>query len=338
MQILVDTNYDFMGKRKIGFVLSALALAVAIGSLLVHGGPKYSIDFTGGSFVQMAFTPPLSADALRSAVTGAGINAEIQQVSGSNEYIIRMKNEDVESVGASVLAPGSDATPFAVVDALVKQSHPDSQTELLRQEKVGPKIGGELRNRAVQAIILALVLMLGYIAFRFHGLFFALGAVAALAHDVLIVLGIFSLTGKEVSLSILAALLTIAGYSINDTIVVFDRIREQMKSMRKGSLEDVFNLSINRTLSRTVLTSLTTLFAVFSLHVFGGSVIHDFAFAVLCGVVVGTYSSIFVAAALVLVMQLWWNRRERTRSASGAQAKKAARGKTKKAQAAAAGT
>jgi preprotein translocase SecF subunit len=259
----------------------------------------------------------IGAEELRGAVRDGGLaSVEIQRLTGSNEFIIRLKNEEVAAASAALLGADETPDPFAVVKQAVATARPDIETTLMRQETVGPKIGEELRGRAVQSILVALVLMLVYIAVRFSGVVFALGAVAALFHDVIIVLGVFSLSGREVSLTILAALLTIAGYSINDTIVVFDRIREQIKLMRRDSLETVINKSINLTLSRTVLTSLTTLFAVLSLYLFGGSVIHDFAFAVLVGVLVGTYSSIFVASSLVLVMQNWRAKREK-RPASG---------------------
>ncbi|MGD8395870.1 MAG: protein translocase subunit SecF, partial [Candidatus Eiseniibacteriota bacterium] len=271
MQILVDTKIDFMGKRRIAFFLSVAALLVSIGSLIMHGGPRLSIDFTGGTFVQAAFEPMISAEELRGAVRDAGLESvEIQRLTGSNEFIIRMKNEEVAAASTALLGDEEAPDPFAVIKHAVDTARPDIETTLMRQETVGPKIGEELRGRAVQSILVALVLMLVYIAIRFSGLFFALGAVVALFHDVIIVLGVFSITGREVSLTILAALLTIAGYSINDTIVVFDRIREQLKLMRRDSLETVINKSINLTLSRTVLTSLTTLFAVVSLFIFGG--------------------------------------------------------------------
>lgn len=323
MQILVDTKFDFMGKRRLTFVISGLAILVSIASLVMHGGPNLSIDFTGGTFVQMDFNPPVRAEDLRAAVTGGGLTSvEIQGLTGSNEYMLRMKNEEVEAAAAAVLGADHPPDPYAVIRTLVQKQHPDIETTLMRQETVGPKIGSELRTKAVQAILVALALMLVYIAFRFAGIFFAVGAVLALFHDVLIVLGVFSVLEKEVSLTILAALMTIAGYSINDTIVVFDRIREQMRMMRRDTLEAVINKSINMTLSRTLLTSLTTLFAVLALYLLGGTVIHDFAFAVLAGVVVGTYSSVFVASTLVLVLSNWRGQREhakhRTRGAGGA--------------------
>ncbi len=312
MQILVDTKIDFMGKRRIAFLLSAVCLIVAIASLVLHGGPRLSIDFTGGTFVQMAFVPPIGAEELRGAATRGELSSvEIQELTGSNEFMIRMKNEEIAAASETLLGAGHIPDPYSVIRQLVQQDRPEVETVLMRQETVGPKIGSELRSRAIQSILVALVLMLVYIAFRFAGIFFALGAVAALFHDVVLVLGVLSVLQIEVSLTILAALLTIAGYSINDTIVVFDRIREQTRMMRRDSLVDIINKSINMTLSRTLLTSVTTLFTVVSLFVFGGTVIHDFAFAVLIGVLIGTYSSIFVASSLVLVMNSWRSGRER---------------------------
>ena len=325
MQILVDTKFDFMGKRRAGFLLSAVVLLISIGSLVMHGGPRLSIDFTGGTFVQLAFEPPVNPEELRRAISDGNISAEIQQVTGrdTSEYIIRMQNEEVAAAAATVLGTDENVDPFVVVRTLVQEQRPEVGATLLRQETVGPKIGNELRYKAIQSILVALLLMLIYIAIRFAGFYFAIGAVVAIFHDVVIVLGVFSILQIEVSLTILAALLTIAGYSINDTIVVFDRIREQLKLLRRDSMETVINVSINKTLSRTVLTSVTTMFAVLSLYFFGGTVIHDFAFAVVIGVVVGTYSSIFVASAVTLALHGWKADRDR-RSAPTKRGKKKA--------------
>jgi preprotein translocase SecF subunit len=188
----------------------------------------------------------------------------------------------------------------------------DSVT-LMSQETVGPKIGRELERKAAMAILWSLILILGYIAWRFTRISFGIGAVVALFHDILITLGVFSILDREVSLTVVAAFLTIGGYSINDTIVVFDRIRENLGAARRLTFQEIVNKSINQTLSRTVLTSSTTLLAVLSLFFLGGVVIHEFALAMLVGVLIGTYSSIFVASSLALDLSNWWNRRKEAR-------------------------
>jgi preprotein translocase SecF subunit len=232
---------------------------------------------------------------IRDALTNAGIeDAEIQEIKGSDgKQLILIKTQAVGDM--------KDKTSTKVID-VIKQKFPnnvDLDTLIRLQEEVGPKIGDELKGKAILAIFWALLGIILYIWWRFE-LTFGLAAVAALFHDILITVGIFSLLGKEISLSIVAALLTIVGYSLNDTIVVFDRIREDLKLYRKESYGSVINHSINETLSRTIITSLTTFVVVLSLYIFGGTVIHDFAFAILVGVVVGTYSSIFVASPLMV--------------------------------------
>ncbi len=220
-----------------------------------------------------------------------------------------MQEQEVAEKSKQYLSSGI-ANPFGLIEYAVKKQMPDVQVTLRRQETVGPKIGGELRNRAGQAVLVALLLMLIYIALRFPGLSFAVSAVIALFHDVILTLGVFSLLDKEVSLTVLAALLTIAGYSINDTIVVYDRIREELKARRREPLEKVVNRAVNLTLSRTLLTGLTTIFALIALFFMGGTVIHDFAFAMLVGVIWGTYSSVFVASSLVVAWETWRQKRE----------------------------
>jgi len=285
---LVGTKFDFMGKRKIAGAVSGAMILISLVSLVAHGGPRLGIDFKGGTLVQILFDRDVQLDQLRRALEEGGIeNPEIQSIVSEygehREVLIRMKHD-----------PTKD--PFGTIKAAVLAKMPDVGIELRRQETVGPKIGKELRGKAVWAVLWALVGIMLYVSWRYE-FTFAVGAVVALFHDIFIVLGLFSLLNKEISLVIVAAFLTIGGYSINDTIVVFDRIREQMRAYRREKLEVVMNMSINQVLSRTVITSLTTLFAVLSLFVLGGEVLHDFAFALLAGIVVGTYSSIFVASA-----------------------------------------
>lgn len=301
MKFFGKTKIDFIGKRRIAFAISLIVILAGIVSLIINQGPKYSIDFTGGVSMELDLTPVkegaqiVKVQDIRDALTNAGIeDAEIQEIKGSEgKQLVLIKTQVVGNM--------KDKTSTKVVNVIKKQ-FPDNvepDTLIRLQEEVGPKIGDELKGKAILAIFWALMGIILYIWWRFE-FSFGLAAVAALFHDVLITIGIFSVFGKEISLSIVAALLTIVGYSLNDTIVVFDRIREDLKLYRKESYSSVINHSINETLSRTIITSITTFVVVLSLYLFGGTVIHDFAFALLVGVIVGTYSSIFVASPLMV--------------------------------------
>ena len=287
------TKIDFMGKRLAAFIISSLLIIAGIVSLIVHGGPNYGIDFAGGTLIQVRFSQPVTAGEIRESLKDAGLTGTIQRfgAEGAGEYLIRLQTSSSDLEGLSA----------TIKDALAKRFGKDT-FEIRRTEMVGPKVGKDLRRKGLQAIIFALIGILIYISFRFK-FRFAVGAVVALAHDVMITVGVFSLTNKEFSLPVLAALLTIVGYSLNDTIVVYDRIRENMGRMRRELLEKTINISINETLSRTILTSFTTLIVVIILFLIGGGVIHDFTFALLVGIVVGTYSSIFVASPLVVLWE-----------------------------------
>lgn len=288
MQILKRTNFDFVGKRKVAFAISIGLIVVGLISLIAHKGPAFSIDFAGGTLLQMKFEKDLSVQDIRASLDKIGWgDAEIQKFGEGKEFLIRVKKQEVGTkVGDQIKA------------ALIKD-FPNNVFEVRREEKVGPKIGEELKGKAVWAIFWAMIGILIYITWRFE-FKFAVGAIAALFHDVLITVGIFSILNKEISLAIVAALLTIVGYSLNDTIVVFDRIREDLALMRGQSYETIINASINQTLSRTIITSLTTLVVVICLFALGGEVIRDFAFALMVGVAVGTYSSIFVASPVLI--------------------------------------
>lgn len=300
MRFFGDTKIDFIGKRKIAFAVSIIVILAGIVSLVINGGPKYSIDFTGGVSMELDLTPltenaqPIDIQTIRDVLTANGIEgSEIQTIRGLDKKSLVLIKTKVVS--------GEEKISTKIIDT-IKREFPDNvdPTTLIRlQEEVGPKIGGELKEKMILAIFWALLGIIIYIWWRFE-FTFGLAAVAALIHDVAITIGIFSIVGKEISLPIVAALLTIVGYSLNDTIVVFDRIREDLRVFRKESYANVINHSINETLSRTIITSLTTFVVVLSLYIFGGSVIHDFAFAFLVGVVVGTYSSIFIASPLMV--------------------------------------
>ena len=296
LEILHGVNVDWMGRRHIAYIFSGLCVLTAIVSLVMHGGPRYGVDFTGGTLVEMRVTPPPPVDAVRSAVDRAGfVGAEIQQLQEAGRFLIR--------IGVTEGA----ANPAPKVREAVMAAKPGATAEVIRVETVGPRVGNELRGAAINAVLLALGLILVYVAIRYDWRY-SLGAVVALFHDVFIALGAVSITNREVTLTVVAALLTIAGFSINDTIVVFDRIRERKDKMRREPPEKVMNLAVNETLSRTIITSFTVFLTVAALFFLGGEVIHDFSFAMLVGVVFGTYSSVYVASGLALDTQLYLER------------------------------
>ncbi|RLB66258.1 MAG: protein translocase subunit SecF [Deltaproteobacteria bacterium] len=287
-------NIQFVGRRFLFITLSTVVILIGIASLIFHGGLNYGIDFAGGTMVQVKFSQPTTPDDIRKALKGLDLGSStIQQFeeSSGEEFLIRVEKSKSDLVGLS-----------DEIKATLDKAYGDNQVDIRRVEMVGPKVGQDLRRKGVMAIIYALVGILIYVTFRFE-FKFALGAVVALFHDVIITVGIFSLLDKEFNLSILAALLAIVGYSLNDTIVVYDRIRENLKQPGKRSYEELINTSINETLSRTILTSLTTVLVLLSLFFLGGGVIHDFAFALMVGVIVGTYSSIFIASPIVIAMK-----------------------------------
>ena len=282
MRFLSKTNIDFISKQKITGFLSIALIVAGIASLIMKGGPLLSIDFTGGTVAQVKFEKPVELGQLRETLSDYGFKgAEIVEFGSPDEILIKTQfsGSSSEISEKLTLALGNSFT-------------------LRRVESVGPKIGKELQTDALKAIGLALLLILIYITFRFDR-YYALGSVMALIHDVLITLGVFSLLDYEINLSIIAAFLTIVGYSLNDTIVVFDRIRENIPKFMKKTLNDVVNISLNETLNRTVVTSLTTMMVVVILFLWGGKVINLFAFALIIGVFVGTYSSLFVASPVM---------------------------------------
>lgn len=306
MRILQNTKIPFVGIRYYAYAFSAILILAGIIGIAVNG-LNWSIDFTSGVAAKVNLkavdtsVPPLKIDKLRSVLKSNGYpEAEIQRIGDLDNasFMIKIKSKtsssDVSSeTKSNIIAIIKDNLPEYVAG---KDMSKDVIEEIY---EVGPKVGGELRTAARFAVLVSLILMIIYIWFRFE-LTFGLMAILALFHDVLIIVGVFAITGREISVQIIAALLTIVGYSINDTIVIFDRIREDLKIHRKTPIAEVFNSSINNTLSRTVLTAGTTLFTALSLYFFGGSVLHDFAFAMCLGIFFGTYSSIFVASNLVI--------------------------------------
>ncbi|MDQ7031515.1 MAG: protein translocase subunit SecF [Desulfonauticus sp.] len=332
-----DTNWDFIGFRKVAFAISGFLILIGLISLLVKGGPKYGIDFSGGMIVQIKLSRSIPESNLKAALAKTGLSQLIIQKFGNeadHEYLLRLPQlkqtgEQIRKLIATALAKHLKGVNFTIQ----------------RLEMVGPKVGKDLKKKALEALFYAVLLIAIYISGRFEykwvlsaimaaalglGVYvlqlfslpmafliigamlitlflcwylklkYALGAIVALIHDVTITVGIFSILNKEFDLTIVAALLTIIGYSLNDTIIVFDRIRENLKGKKGGNFAEIINKSINQTLSRTILTSGTTLLVVLSLLILGGGVIHDFALALFIGIIVGTYSSIYVASPILL--------------------------------------
>ncbi len=301
MRFIKDAHIDFISQTRLGFMISGFVILAGLISLFLQGGPKLSIDFNGGTMIAVTYTEKMDIEEVRESMSHVIIDGVTYDF--RNEEIKHFG--DAKNVSARLPQVEEKHENFAqgVVDHLYR-SFPgkvpaDAGEFILSIEKVGPKIGAELGGNAIMAILTSLVLILAYISVRFE-FKFALGAIAALTHDVLITIGIFSIMDYEISLPVVAAFLTIVGYSLNDTIVIFDRIRENVKARKRDSYPVVVNDSINESLSRTVITSMTTFFVVFVLWIFGGEVIHNFAFAMIIGVVVGTYSSIYIASPIVV--------------------------------------
>ena len=293
MQFLTNAHFDFVGKRKLALIMSAVVIGAGLVSLAIKRGPALSIDFRGGTIVELRIEPAAPIGEVRSALSSAGIAADGVQSFG-----------DAEEVLIYIAAHEGELTEESRVTSALRAALPDRTIEERRVETVGPKIGGELKTAALNSIFVALLLIVVYVSLRFD-FHYALAAVVALMHDVLVTVGIFSLFNREISLTVLAALLTIVGYSLNDTIVIFDRVRENMGLRRKESYESIINKSINETLSRTLITALTTFFTSFMLFLFGGPVIRDFALAMTIGVVAGTYSTIYIASPIVIAWYHW---------------------------------
>jgi preprotein translocase subunit SecF len=331
-----DVNINFIGKKTIAFALSGALILITIVSLILHGGPKYGIDFAGGTLIQAKFSSSTRISDIKSALSKMDINISSVQQFGDRkdfEFLIRadISSEITEDLSMKI--------------EQILEAATGNKSEIRRVEMVGPQVGKDLREKALLAMFFALLFITIYISGRFElkwfksgvmagglmlsvyvlNLFnvsipflmagalvvtlilfwvlelkYAMGAIVALIHDVTITVGIFSIFDKEFTLPIIAALLTIIGYSLNDTIIVFDRIRENLRKYHKQRLDFILNKSVNETLSRTILTSLTTLIVLIALFILGGGIIHDFAFAMIIGIIIGTYSSIFVASPILL--------------------------------------
>jgi len=280
-------TFNFMAKSKLAMILSIVIVLTSFG-LLATKGLNYGVDFAGGTIVQVKYDKVAPIDEMREKLKSSKIfdNASITEFGSPDEVVIRMK-----TTTGSVTTDVGDVTREALAGT--------GKFEIRRVDIVGPKVGSELKEKGIMSLFLAILGILIYVAFRFEWRF-AVASIVALVHDISIALGAIALVGLDVNLDVLAALLTILGYSLNDTIIVFDRIREGVTNGRNTELSDIINESVTRTLARTTLTSLTTFFVVFTLFMFGGEIIHAFAFTLLVGVVVGTYSSIFVASPILL--------------------------------------
>lgn len=301
MRLFHQTNIPFVKIRYYAYAVSVFILVVGIVGIVTRG-LNWSIDFTSGVALEVnlapvdASTPPLQIDQLRSILKSNGFkDAEIQRVgqTGSSHFLIKTKGTTSGGTGQKIIKVITENLPEYVKGKDINKD------VVLQIDEVGPKVGKELRSQALLAILLSMALMIIYIWIRFE-LTFGISAILAIFHDVFCLVGIFAITGKEITIQVIAALLTLVGYSINDTIVVYDRIREDLRVYRKDPYEVVFNNAINKTLSRTVITAGTTLLTALALYFFGGTVIHDFAFAMVLGLLFGTYSSIFVASNLVI--------------------------------------
>ena len=286
--MLITKHINFMGKRKIAMIISAVLILLSLGSL-VFKGLNLGVDFTGGTVIEVGYPGNANILEIRESLKKEGFDAAVQPFGTAQDVLIRLPEQtgvDRAEVSDNVLKTLRAETPGV---------------ELRRVEFVGPQIGDELRDQGGIAMLLALGGILIYIALRFE-FRFSLGSIIALLHDVVLTVGFFSITGIEFDLTILAAVLAIIGYSLNDTIVVFDRIRENFLKLRKADTEESVDISINETLSRTLVTSFTTLLVLISLFVFGGEIIHGFSIAMIVGILVGTYSSIYVASSSLLMM------------------------------------
>ena len=310
-----DTRIDFIGRRRIAALISISVIVIVLSSLFFRG-LNLGIDFTGGTLVEVSYSSSVNTEEVRTNLRRSGLDGVVVQYFGtSRDVLIRLPADpEVDAAESSSLIISSLREPYG--ETLAQSSENDSQrcvfqdgttgdctVQMRRVEFVGPQVGGELTEKGGLAMLYALIGILAYVAWRFEWRF-ALGAVIALVHDVVVTVGIFSLLGLEFSLPVLAAVLAVIGYSLNDTIVVFDRIRENFRKMRKGTIVEIMNSAINQTLRRTLLTSLTTLLVVVTLILLGGEIIKGFAVALFIGILVGTYSSIFVASPVVLSLRI----------------------------------
>lgn len=286
-----NTNFDFVGRRRFAYPLSVFLIVLSLGAFFVQG-LNFGIDFRGGILIEIKTDGPANVGELRNMVGVLNLGeVQVQEFGAADDVLIRVQQQD-----------GAEAEQLQAIN-IIKDALGDTVVEYRRTEFVGPTVGAELISSAIWAVLLAIGAILVYIWFRFEWQF-GVGAVIALTHDVLTTIGLFAITQLEFNLATVAAILTIAGYSINDTVVIYDRVREELRRYKKLDMPALLNLAANRTLSRTFMTSVTTLIALVALAVFGGTIIRDFALAMIWGVVIGTYSSVFVAVPVLLALNL----------------------------------
>jgi len=295
MELLGKTNIDFIGKQKISFVISAIISLIGIIGIIqiARGAANMGIDFSGGTSIQLKFDKAFQIADARTALHKNGITkADLQEIKDGNKLLVKLDNNAGAALGK----------PAEAVQTAFKKEFVNNPFVIESSTEIGPSIGDKLRNDTLQAVAISFLCIVLYIAWRFD-FKFGIGAIVATTHDCLAMFAAFYLFDKEINLLFITAVLTIAGYSLTDTVVVFDRIRENLHKNLKGSLHNIFNDSINEVLSRTIVTSLTTFIAAASLFFFGGEVIHDFAFALLVGILIATYSSVFVASPVVVILE-----------------------------------
>lgn len=297
IELIKNPHIDFLGKKYIAFIVSGILSVIGVIAIvqIATGHANLGIDFAGGTAIQFKFEKPVVLHNVRLAIESGGLkDFDLQDLPSENKILIRVKKADIKLGRIS-----------ETIENILKEKMPDNKYVVDSTTEIGPKVGGRLRADAAKAVGFAIIGILIYVAFRFQ-FKFGVGATIATFHDVLAVLGLFFLMGREINLILITALLTIAGYSLTDTVVVFDRIRENLKTRQRESVEAVMNMSINEVLSRTIITSTTVLLTSIALFFFGGEVLHDFSLAMIMGVIIGTYSSIFVASPVVL---LWGGKR-----------------------------
>ncbi|HVB31324.1 MAG TPA: protein translocase subunit SecF [Gemmatimonadaceae bacterium] len=309
LRILHGTSYDFIKYWRHAAIATIAFIVIGLAALGIRGA-RYSIEFTGGTLMQVHFTKPPQADAIRQTVDRAGFSGStIQQFGTLNDYTISAQPKGLASGATSDSAASevNDSTARQIETALHAQFGDTSQVKVLRSEYVGPRVGAELRRNALVAVLISFLVTLIYLAIRFEWRF-GVAAVVATAHDIFTTLAFLAMMRLEISLTVVAAILTVIGYSLNDTIIIFDRVRENLKKQRKESLYDVMNRSINETLPRSILTHVTTLIATLALLFFAGEVIRPFSWIMAFGIFTGTFSSIYVAGALLLWIEAKWPR------------------------------
>ena len=301
------TSIDFIGKRKYFIAASIVLSIISFLSLILHGGPRFGIEFNGGTMVQVALSKDTTIEEVRKSLQGnVPGNPIVQAVLGKDREYIIMLESTTENMGQIQ----------TMIKGVIGKTYGPKNVQISQTKMVGPKVGKELRQKGLLAVGIALICMLVYIWIRFE-FDFGLGAMIATFHDVILMVGYFSVMNKEFDLTFVAALLTIVGFSMNDTVVVFDRIRELMGRMgSKADMADVMNRAVNETLSRTILTSLTVVISIIVLLLLGGATVHDFAVALMVGVVSGTYSSIYIASPIVLAVRHWQARRKKAVAAA----------------------